>query len=102
MANNQKELAELKVAAKSCKVSAEDARRIKAEIAANKRDLAATMEQRQQVAILVEKREMLADPLQDLVDDQVIAQFLASPRAAAKAPVSAAKAAAASQAQKRR
>ena len=39
-------------------MSAEDARRIKAEIAANKRDSAATIEQRHQVAKLVEKREM--------------------------------------------
>ena len=53
-----KEIDELKVAAKSCKVSAEDARRIKAEIAGNKRDSAATLEQRKQVAELVEKREM--------------------------------------------
>jgi hypothetical protein len=53
-----KEIDELKVAAKSCKVSAEDARRIRAEIAGNKRDSAATMEQRKQVAELVEKREM--------------------------------------------
>jgi hypothetical protein len=46
------------MAAKNCKVSAEEARRIKAEIANNKRDYAAAMEQREQVCKLVEKREM--------------------------------------------
>lgn len=54
----QKEIAELVVAAKNCKVSAEEARRIRADIANNKRDYAAAMEQREQVAKLVEKREM--------------------------------------------
>lgn len=58
MALAQKEIAELVVAAKNCKVSADEARRIKAEIAANKRDHAAASEQRAQVAKLVEKREM--------------------------------------------
>ncbi len=45
-------------AAKNCKVSADEARRIKSAIAANKRDYAAASEQREQVAKLVEKREM--------------------------------------------
>lgn len=54
----QKEIAELLVAAKNCKVSADEARRIKSAIAANKRDYAAVLEQREQVAKLVEKREM--------------------------------------------
>lgn len=54
----QKEIAELLIAAKNCKVSADEARRIKSAIAANARDLAAVTEQREQVAKLVEKREM--------------------------------------------
>lgn len=54
----QKEIAELIVAAKNCKVSADEARRIKSAIAANRRDYAAASEQREQVAKLVEKREM--------------------------------------------
>lgn len=46
------------IAAKNCKVSADEARRIKAEIATNKRDLAAASEQRAEVAKLFEKREI--------------------------------------------
>lgn len=46
------------IAAKNCKVSADEARRIKSAITANKREYAAILEQREQVAKLVEKREM--------------------------------------------
>ena len=46
------------LAAKNCKVSADEARRIKAEIAVNKRDYAAVAEEREQIAKLVEKREL--------------------------------------------
>ena len=58
VALNQKKIAELLLAAKNSKMSAEDARRIKAEIGNSKREYAAVMEQREQVAKLVEKREM--------------------------------------------
>ena len=58
VALNQKKIAELLLAAKNSKMSAEDARRIKAEIGHSKREYAAVMEQREQVAKLVEKREM--------------------------------------------
>jgi hypothetical protein len=47
---------------------------------------------------MVERREMLADPLKDLANDQVLAEFLSTPRAVAKAapvPVAARAAAAA-------
>ncbi|XP_046656188.1 kinetochore protein NDC80 homolog isoform X1 [Daphnia pulicaria] len=54
----QKEIVAIHTAAKNCKVSADEARRIKSAIAANKRDYAAASEQREQVAKLVEKREM--------------------------------------------
>ncbi|EFX84298.1 hypothetical protein DAPPUDRAFT_314991 [Daphnia pulex] len=54
----QKDIAALQIAAKNCKVSADEARRIKSAIVANKRDYAAASEQREQVAKLVEKREM--------------------------------------------
>lgn len=54
----QKDIAALHTAAKNCKVSADEARRIKSAIAANKRDYAAASEQCEQVAKLVEKREM--------------------------------------------
>lgn len=57
-AAGQKEIVELLEAAKNCKVSADEARRIKAEIAANQRDYDAVSEQRSQVAKLVEKREL--------------------------------------------
>ena len=52
------EIAELQIAAKNCKISADDARRIKGAIAANKRDYEAVSEQRSQVAKLVERREL--------------------------------------------
>jgi hypothetical protein len=35
---------------------------------------------------MVERREMLADPLKDLANDQMLAEFLNTPRAASKAP----------------
>lgn len=58
IAGLQTEIADLGVAAKNCKLSADEARRIRAQIAAIHRDINATTEQRAEVAELFEKREL--------------------------------------------
>lgn len=58
MVSIQQEIVELQKIAKNCKLSAEEARRIKGEIASVRGHISSCSEQRSEVAKLVEKREM--------------------------------------------
>ena len=57
-AATQHEISQLQEAAKNCKLSAVEARTIKAKIAATRSHIASSSEQRTEVAKLVENREM--------------------------------------------
>merc|ERR1712071_358400 len=54
----QEEIVQLKIAAKHCKLSLDEARKIRSEIAAVRSHIASCSEQQSEVSILVEKREM--------------------------------------------
>lgn len=57
-ASIQVEIEELKLAAKDCKLSVDEARKIRAEIAVIRSHISSCSEQRAEVAKLVEKREL--------------------------------------------